>query len=240
MHAAARGDAGAGQPRSAAAARRRRSDRAAAAGSLNRSPAGRTCSTSVTGSTRKPDRSCRTPARRGDGGPHTISTWMPFRLPLAQGRPHHLRDLLDGRPVHAAALLRLSSGDDAGSAEDRAWMERERRLLKIILMPSIVVVWVLGLALAYITHAWARAGFTRSSAGARSSRVTTAGLPLMARSWRRESGRSTSEPCGSSTRYRASPSRSSSSWSSSNRSDLRPSGRCACCAEPLRICTAPG
>ena len=41
-----------------------------------------------------------------------------------------------------------------GSAEDAAWVERERRLLKIILMPSIVVVWVLGLLLAYTLNLW--------------------------------------------------------------------------------------
>ena len=35
-----------------------------------------------------------------------------------------------------------------GSAEDRAWIERERRARKIILTPAIAVVWVLGLMLA--------------------------------------------------------------------------------------------
>jgi putative membrane protein len=34
-----------------------------------------------------------------------------------------------------------------GSAEDALWVERERRLLRIIVNPSIVVVWLLGLAL---------------------------------------------------------------------------------------------
>ncbi|RDC61151.1 UPF0093 membrane protein [Alteripontixanthobacter maritimus] len=34
-----------------------------------------------------------------------------------------------------------------GSPEDAAWIERERRLLKIILLPGIIVVWLLGLAL---------------------------------------------------------------------------------------------
>ncbi len=35
-----------------------------------------------------------------------------------------------------------------GSAEDRAWVERERRTRSIILGPALVIVWVLGLALA--------------------------------------------------------------------------------------------
>ena len=35
-----------------------------------------------------------------------------------------------------------------GSADNALWVERERKLLKIILWPSLVVVWVLGLALA--------------------------------------------------------------------------------------------
>jgi protoporphyrinogen IX oxidase len=34
-----------------------------------------------------------------------------------------------------------------GSEEDAKWVERERRLLRIILNPSIVIVWILGLAL---------------------------------------------------------------------------------------------
>jgi putative membrane protein len=35
-----------------------------------------------------------------------------------------------------------------GSAEDRAWVEREDRARNIILMPAMLVVWVLGLMLA--------------------------------------------------------------------------------------------
>ena len=35
-----------------------------------------------------------------------------------------------------------------GSPENAAWVDRERKLLKIILWPSLVVVWVLGLGLA--------------------------------------------------------------------------------------------
>ncbi len=35
----------------------------------------------------------------------------------------------------------------AGSAEDAIWSERERRLIRIILNPSMIVVWVLGLML---------------------------------------------------------------------------------------------
>ena len=46
-----------------------------------------------------------------------------------------------------------------GSAEDAAWVERERRLLKIILLPSIVVVWVLGLLLAMTVDAWSQGWF---------------------------------------------------------------------------------
>ena len=36
----------------------------------------------------------------------------------------------------------------AGSAERAIWVDRERKLLKIILWPSLAVTWVLGLALA--------------------------------------------------------------------------------------------
>ena len=43
---------------------------------------------------------------------------------------------------------------DPASPENALWIERERKLLKIILMPSIGVVWVLGIALAFSIHAW--------------------------------------------------------------------------------------
>ncbi|HEX7930885.1 MAG TPA: CopD family protein [Sphingomicrobium sp.] len=46
-----------------------------------------------------------------------------------------------------------------GSAEDRAWIEREDRVRTIILTPSIVIVWILGLTLAYITDAWGQGWF---------------------------------------------------------------------------------
>jgi len=36
-----------------------------------------------------------------------------------------------------------------GSPENAVWIDRERKLLKIILWPSLTVVWVLGLALAW-------------------------------------------------------------------------------------------
>lgn len=46
-----------------------------------------------------------------------------------------------------------------GSVEETAWVDRERRLLKIILLPSIVVVWVLGLLLAFTVDAWSQGWF---------------------------------------------------------------------------------
>lgn len=41
-----------------------------------------------------------------------------------------------------------------GSAEDRAWVERERRTRSIILTPALLIVWLLGLALATHLGAW--------------------------------------------------------------------------------------
>lgn len=43
-----------------------------------------------------------------------------------------------------------------GSDEEAKWVDRERKLLKIILLPSIIVVWVLGLALAYTLDLWSQ------------------------------------------------------------------------------------
>lgn len=49
---------------------------------------------------------------------------------------------------------------EPGSAEDAKWIERERKLLKIILMPSIVMVWLFGLLLAYTLQTWGLGWFT--------------------------------------------------------------------------------
>lgn len=46
-----------------------------------------------------------------------------------------------------------------GSPENAVWIERERKLLGIILWPSLVIVWVLGLALAMTTDAFAQGWF---------------------------------------------------------------------------------
>jgi putative membrane protein len=41
-----------------------------------------------------------------------------------------------------------------GSPEDRAWIEREERVRSIILMPAMLVVWILGLMLAFHLAIW--------------------------------------------------------------------------------------
>jgi putative membrane protein len=46
-----------------------------------------------------------------------------------------------------------------GSPENAAWIDRERKLLKIILWPSLVLVWVLGLSLAITINAFAQPWF---------------------------------------------------------------------------------
>jgi putative membrane protein len=46
-----------------------------------------------------------------------------------------------------------------GSPEEAVWVDRERKLLRIILWPSLVVVWLLGLALAMTIGAFAQGWF---------------------------------------------------------------------------------
>jgi putative membrane protein len=46
-----------------------------------------------------------------------------------------------------------------GSPEDRAWIERESRVRSIILTPAIIIVWVLGLMLAFNIDAWPQGWF---------------------------------------------------------------------------------
>ena len=48
---------------------------------------------------------------------------------------------------------------EAGSPEAERWIEREAKLRKIILTPSVIVVWMLGLALAVSTGAFDQAWF---------------------------------------------------------------------------------
>jgi putative membrane protein len=45
------------------------------------------------------------------------------------------------------------------SPENAVWIDRERKLLKIILWPALIVVWVLGLALAVSTGAFGQSWF---------------------------------------------------------------------------------
>lgn len=46
-----------------------------------------------------------------------------------------------------------------GSAEDRLWIDRERRLTKIIINPAMIIVWVFGLALALNVDAFSQGWF---------------------------------------------------------------------------------
>jgi protoporphyrinogen IX oxidase len=46
-----------------------------------------------------------------------------------------------------------------GSAEEKKWVDREGKLRMIILLPSMLMVWILGLLLASITGAWAQGWF---------------------------------------------------------------------------------
>jgi len=46
-----------------------------------------------------------------------------------------------------------------GSPEDRAWIERESRVRSIILNPAMILVWILGLMLAFNVGAWDQAWF---------------------------------------------------------------------------------
>jgi putative membrane protein len=46
-----------------------------------------------------------------------------------------------------------------GSPEDRAWIEREARVRSIILTPAMILVWILGLMLAFDVDAWRQGWF---------------------------------------------------------------------------------
>ena len=73
---------------------------------------------------------------------------------MGEGGACHLRDLLDGRPVPASALYVYHQETTVGSPEDRAWIEREDRVRSIIPTPAMLLVWILGLMLAFHLDAW--------------------------------------------------------------------------------------
>lgn len=47
-----------------------------------------------------------------------------------------------------------------GSPEDRAWIEREARVRSIILTPAMLLVWILGLMLAFHLNVWSQGWFS--------------------------------------------------------------------------------
>jgi len=46
-----------------------------------------------------------------------------------------------------------------GSVEEKKWLDRERKLRNIIITPAMILVWIFGLSLAYITGAWTEGWF---------------------------------------------------------------------------------
>jgi putative membrane protein len=46
-----------------------------------------------------------------------------------------------------------------GSEEEKRWIERERKLRTIIITPAMIMVWVLGLSLMWVTSAWTMGWF---------------------------------------------------------------------------------
>ena len=46
-----------------------------------------------------------------------------------------------------------------GSVEEQRWIERERKLRQIIINPAMILVWLLGLSLVYVTSAWTQNWF---------------------------------------------------------------------------------
>ena len=45
------------------------------------------------------------------------------------------------------------------SAEEARWIDREKKLRRIIITPAMLLVWIFGLTLAWITGAWAEGWF---------------------------------------------------------------------------------
>ena len=85
-----------------------------------------------------------------------------------------------------------------GSAEDRAWIEREDRVRTIILTPAMILVWLLGLMLAYHHRRLRRRpGSSPSSRWSSACPAIRAGSAPTARRSRPASARSRTARCGS-------------------------------------------
>jgi putative membrane protein len=48
---------------------------------------------------------------------------------------------------------------EPGSDEEKRWIEREHKLRIIIITPSMMLAWLFGLSLAYVTEAWTQGWF---------------------------------------------------------------------------------
>jgi putative membrane protein len=46
-----------------------------------------------------------------------------------------------------------------GSAEERRWLDREAKLRRIIITPAMLLAWIFGLTLAWLSGAWAEGWF---------------------------------------------------------------------------------
>ena len=78
-----------------------------------------------------------------------------------------------------------------GSAEDRAWIEREDRARTIILTPAMLIVWTLGLMLAVHLGAFGQPWFMRQAgAGGRADRLSGLDRRLRPQACRRATARS--------------------------------------------------
>jgi protoporphyrinogen IX oxidase len=76
-----------------------------------------------------------------------------------------------------------------GSAEDERFKTMERKLMRVIINPSMIIVWILGLTLAQTLHVWAEGWFHTKVLLV----IVLSGLHDMLNRWRRdfEMGRNT-------------------------------------------------
>ena len=77
-------------------------------------------------------------------------------LSLGEGVSHHRRDRLDGGHALSAAAVCVPLRNNAGLARSERFKAMERRLLRAIINPAMIAVWILGLTLSFLpaTDAW--------------------------------------------------------------------------------------
>src|SRR3546814_20439765 len=96
-----------------------------------------------------PDRSCRAAAETGERGTCAMIGWLGDAYPWIKALHVIFVIFWIAGLFMLPRFLVYHYPVPPHSAEDALWIERERRLLRILINPTMILTWVLGLMLAF-------------------------------------------------------------------------------------------